>query len=84
MTCRDLIEFLAEYLEGGLSAEVRARFERHLAVCPDCRAYLGSYRQTIRVVRASAQVSGRCSPPDLPEGLIRAIHSAKDGGPPRQ
>lgn len=76
MTCKDLIEFLAEYLDGGLPPSQRAAFERHIGLCRACADYLAAYRQTIRVVHATSQITGRCAPPPLPEGLVTAITSA--------
>lgn len=46
LTCRDVIDLLAEYLEQGLSEDVIAELERHLARCPACVAYLNTYRRT--------------------------------------
>ena len=53
MTCREFIDFLMEYLSGELSARERAEFERHLADCPDCSAYLRSYEETIKLGKAA-------------------------------
>jgi anti-sigma factor RsiW len=64
MTCRELIDFLAAYLEGELEPETRQRFERHLSVCKSCVDYLASYRETIRLGKQA------CGPDDaLPEGV---------------
>jgi hypothetical protein len=41
-------EFLHEYLFGKLSGEERAEFDKHLAECPWCFAYLDSYQKTIQ------------------------------------
>jgi len=46
MTCRELIELLAEYLEASLSPEVVVQLERHLRDCAPCVAYLNTYRRT--------------------------------------
>src|SRR5262249_45620401 len=51
MTCRELADFLMDYLDGGLSPDVRAAFEQHLAVCPNCVAYMKTYRTTIELGR---------------------------------
>ena len=40
MVCRELVEQAGEYLEGGLSAADRRRFEAHLEECPYCIEYL--------------------------------------------
>jgi anti-sigma factor RsiW len=50
MSCRDLVEFVTEYLEGTLPAEERRRFEEHLGLCPPCRTYLEQMRHTLRAV----------------------------------
>ena len=54
ITCRQLIEFIADYLDGDLDAVSRADFERHLPRCPSCQAYLQSYRETITLVHLLA------------------------------
>ena len=45
-TCRDTIDLLLEYLEGGLSEEVRSKLERHLGGCTPCEEFLATYKQT--------------------------------------
>jgi anti-sigma factor RsiW len=47
MSCKELVEVITEYLEGTLSAEDAARFERHLEGCEGCQAYLDQMRETI-------------------------------------
>jgi anti-sigma factor RsiW len=54
MTCREVIDVLADYLERTLDDETCAELERHLADCAPCRAYLATYRRT-RVLGAEAQ-----------------------------
>jgi anti-sigma factor RsiW len=75
LSCRDFVEFLDDYLEGGLEPARRAVFERHLAVCRDCVAYLDSYRE---VVRLAALSGGAPQPPGgTPEELVQAILAAR-------
>jgi anti-sigma factor RsiW len=50
LTCGELVELVTEYLEGALSATQRARFEAHLARCPDCTIYLQQIEQTVYVL----------------------------------
>lgn len=47
ISCQELVELVTEYLEGDLSARDRARFERHIAACPHCTAYLQQLRVTL-------------------------------------
>ena len=40
LTCIEIVELVTEYLEGGLSATERERFEEHLGFCDWCVTYL--------------------------------------------
>jgi anti-sigma factor RsiW len=78
MNCREFTEFLHEYLFGDLPAVERAEFEKHLAECPWCVAYLDSYRKTIQLEQAALAASEDAPPPaDVPEELIQAILKAR-------
>ena len=62
----------------GLLAEARAEFDRHLAECPWCVAYLDSYKKTIQLARAAFAAAEDAPPPsDAPEELIQAILRAR-------
>ncbi len=74
MTCRELHDFLAAYLERELPPEQLAEFERHMRLCPPCVRYLATYRKTIEMCRAAQE------PPEhepIPEELVRAILAAR-------
>lgn len=73
MTCREAADFLADYLTGTLPADVRAQFERHLAACSNCRAYLATYAAMPDVARAAWTDSERDAGSAMPEDLVRAI-----------
>jgi len=78
MNCREFTEFLHEYLFGNLSAEERAEFDKHLAECPWCLAYLDSYQKTIQLEQAVISTREDEPPPaDAPEELIQAILRAR-------
>jgi anti-sigma factor RsiW len=77
MTCRDFIEFLMDYVAGELSAEERALFDAHLAICPPCVAYLKTYRATIQMGQAALAASEGPVPADVPEELVQAILAAR-------
>ncbi|MEK6702045.1 MAG: zf-HC2 domain-containing protein, partial [Planctomycetota bacterium] len=47
ITCKELYEFLADYLDGALVPDQRREFDRHLGVCPSCVAYLDGDQRTI-------------------------------------
>ena len=70
ITCRQLIDFIADYVDGALDEVSREDFERHLGVCPSCRAYLASYRETMSLTKIAITDE---PPEDVPEELVRAI-----------
>jgi anti-sigma factor RsiW len=74
ITCRELIDFIAGYVAGELDEIARTDFERHLAVCRSCRAYLDSYRKTMALTRAAASDEPL---DDVPEMLVRTILDAR-------
>jgi anti-sigma factor RsiW len=51
MTCRELVQLITEYFEGGLSRRDRRRFERHLRECDGCPTYVEQMRETVRITR---------------------------------
>ena len=63
MTCKEVILYhLADYLDKTLSAEVIADFERHLAGCAACLAYLNTYKKTRDLTR-------QATPQAMPEEM---------------
>jgi anti-sigma factor RsiW len=75
MNCREFTEFLNLYFDGELSAAERAIFDEHLAVCPDCTAYLQNYAATVRLGRAAFEGNGAV-PADVPADLVTAVLKA--------
>jgi anti-sigma factor RsiW len=73
MTCREFIDFLAEYFSGELSANEHSEFELHLAGCPECCAYLKSYEETTQLGKAAFINPDAPVPPRVPERLVQAI-----------
>ena len=47
LSCRELVELVTDYLEGALPPDQRARFEKHVAGCVNCAAYVRQMRETI-------------------------------------
>jgi anti-sigma factor RsiW len=77
MTCRQLIEFLGEFLDGGLSERERVEFERHLSICASCVAYLQNYQASIALGKAAFECEDEEVPPDVPADLVEAILAAR-------
>lgn len=78
ITCASGVELLMDYLEGVLSADVRAALDAHVAGCPRCVAFIASYRETPRIMR---EATATALPPDL-QASLRAFLRAQRGTPP--
>ena len=76
MTCRELIDFLANYLDDELRPTARTEFERHLNDCPDCVDYLRSYEETIKLGTGALLATDDPVRADVQEDLVRAILAA--------
>lgn len=74
ITCRQLIDFIVEYVDGALDEASKYELERHLGVCPSCRNYLESYRTTMSL----AKISMTDEPlDDVPDELVERILSGR-------
>ena len=82
LTCRDFIEFLADYSAGELPEDRRFDFDSHMAVCPSCIAYLRSYAETIRLGR-DALHDLDAPVPGVPDELVASILALRAGGSER-
>ena len=72
VTCKELIDFLDDYVAGEVPPARRHEFERHLSVCPSCVEYVKSYRDTIQLARRAYPDPAEI-PPDLLAALLRSI-----------
>lgn len=69
--CRDVVELLAEYLDGELDPSASVALERHLADCPPCTAFLRTYGGAVRAVRRLREDQ---LPAELRRRLLTFLH----------
>ena len=77
MTCRELADFLMDYLNGDLAADVRGAFDRHLSLCPNCVHYLAGYKATVELGRRAFADDAADASTQVPEELVQAILAAR-------
>lgn len=77
MTCRELADFIANYLSNALPADAREAFERHLGICPNCVTYLENYKATVALGRRAFDDEEASLPDDVPRDLVNAILSSR-------
>lgn len=70
--CEEVITFLLAYLNGELPPEKVHEFERHLAACPSCVAYIETYKKTVDLGRG-ALAEDLEKAPELSDELFKAI-----------
>lgn len=51
ISCKQLVEFAFDYLDGTLPQGDQVAFRRHLALCPDCVVFFETYRKTPQISR---------------------------------
>ena len=77
VTCREFADFMMDYLSDELPAESRAEFEYHLSVCGNCRKYLASYEESVKLGKRAFDDEDSTLPEDVPEELINSILAAR-------
>ena len=80
LTCRDFINFIADYLSNELSQSEREKFEVHLADCPHCAKYLASYQTIITFGRLTFSDPDGDVSVEVPEELVQTILKARSQG----
>ena len=70
LTCRDGVEMLMDYLEGALGSPEHEAIDVHVAGCPRCVAFIESYVETPRILRAA---TAEALPAELATSLRRFL-----------
>lgn len=73
MNCRELSNFLADYVAGELATPTTIEFEAHLLRCRNCDAFLVQYRGTIS---AGCHAFDQSVLDAMPDDLVEAIMAA--------
>lgn len=67
MMCDDITDLILDYLTGELPPDTALEFEEHLRMCPDCMAFLNTYKKTVQLTR-SLQYE------DIPPEMVKRVH----------
>jgi anti-sigma factor RsiW len=57
-TCKKATSVIAAYVSANLSVEMNHSFEEHLQACPDCLAFLKTYKKTVEMARSFLSEEG--------------------------
>jgi anti-sigma factor RsiW len=67
LVCQKVVELVTDYLEDAMPPRERARFERHIADCPNCRRYLAQMRTTLAVL---GRIEAEAVAPDVMDEML--------------
>jgi hypothetical protein len=73
LTCEKETALIADYLASDLSSGTLAAFEKHLEECPDCKAFLQTYKKTIEITRSFLELESVKARPSKP--ALRRVNS---------
>ncbi len=69
MTCTDVIQEMANYIDGDLDGEMRREIEAHLKRCKDCQVVIDQTKLTVDIFCDSEMV-------ELPDDVRERLHEA--------
>jgi predicted anti-sigma-YlaC factor YlaD len=75
LTCAELVELVTDYLEGGLVARDRERFEEHIVFCRGCSNHFEQMRATIVL---TGRLTVEEVTPEAEAGLLAAFRGWKE------
>lgn len=78
MSCREMADYLSDYLDGELEADLRALIDEHSGDCPPCEAFIRTLACVVETVRAEPRAALSAV---QRHALVKALRKA--GGPPR-
>jgi len=78
LTCREFADFLMDYLSGEMASDTRQTFDSHLNECINCRRYLTSYEETVKLGKRAFDDERAAVPADVPEALVKAILATRE------
>lgn len=55
VTCKQITSLILDYLTAELHHGTASQFKAHLQICPDCVAFLNTYKKTVELTRSFLQ-----------------------------
>jgi hypothetical protein len=77
-TCKQIATLVFDYLNDTLESCVKRAFMEHLAICPDCVAFLNTYRKTVELTRL---VRAEDLPPKIRDNILAFLRRRARGKP---
>ncbi len=68
LDCQRIADLIVDFVTDEMDPEIRKAVEGHLMECPDCTAFLNTYRKTIESTRSIAYE-------EIPQEIQERLHS---------
>ena len=75
LSCKQIVELVTRYAEGGLDDGERARFEEHLATCGACIVYYDQMRLVAGAAQRPGEGAAEPVDPLVESALLRAFRA---------
>jgi len=75
-TCKQIADLVSDYLNGTLSSRVKRDLDTHLSRCPDCVAFLNTYRETVTATNA---IRAEAMPGAVRRNFLAFLHKRARG-----
>ena len=73
MSCREMIGYLSDYVDGDVDAAIRRVIDQHGGECPPCRAFVRTLARTVEAIRSQPR---EAISPALKQALAGALKKA--------
>jgi anti-sigma factor RsiW len=67
ISCKQVVDYCMDYLNGTLPKEETTNFDSHLSYCPECVRFFQTYKRTPEISRDALSVN-------MPDGVRNAVH----------
>lgn len=76
LTCKEVEDFLIDYVDGEMNFVTRLQFRMHIGMCRDCNRYLKAYINAIHMEKQIFEHPDDEAIGNVPDEILNAILSA--------
>lgn len=77
ISCKELVDLVADYMEETLSEEARAQFEQHLSECGYCTNYVQQIKLTVRLTKQMTEAEAADTDQHTPDEVLNVFRKWK-------
>lgn len=77
LPCAVFVEMVTDYLDGAIPADLRARLDAHLGICPGCTSVLEQIERVVQLAGRLTEDDVEALPDAEREQLLAAFRAAR-------